>query len=45
MKTAMSLLDATEAQLKRVRLLGLALSNLDCEKEEEEHVQLTLQFN
>jgi len=45
METAMSLLDSTEAQLKRVRLLGLSLSNLDCEREEEEHVQLTLQFN
>jgi DNA polymerase-4 len=42
MKIAIALLDSTEAEAKRVRLLGLALSNLDCEREDDEYVQLTL---
>jgi DNA polymerase-4 len=42
MRVAEELLDLTEVGHKSVRLLGLALSNLDCEREEPEFVQLTL---
>jgi hypothetical protein len=42
MKVAEELLELTEVGQKNVRLLGLALSNLDCEREEPEFVQLTL---
>jgi len=42
MRIAEELLDLTEVGQKNVRLLGLALSNLDCEREESEFVQLTL---
>lgn len=42
MRVAEELLDLTEVGHKNVRLLGLALSNLDCEREEPEFVQLTL---
>jgi len=44
MRLALALLESTEAAAKRVRLLGLGLSNLDCEREEEEYVQLTIDF-
>jgi DNA polymerase IV len=41
---AKELLQTTEAEEKHVRLLGLAISNLDCEREESDVVQLTLKF-
>lgn len=44
MKLALELLDSTEIVHRHVRLLGLALSNLDCEREEEDYVQLTIDF-
>ncbi len=43
-RVAMQLLHATEIEHRHVRLLGLALSNLDCEREEEEYVQLMIDF-
>ncbi|HEY9715244.1 MAG TPA: DNA polymerase IV [Chroococcales cyanobacterium] len=45
MSIANELLVTTEVEERRVRLLGLALSNLDCEDEEPQYVQLTLKFN
>jgi DNA polymerase-4 len=42
MKTAIDLLATTEVEQRHARLLGLALSNLDCEREESDYVQLTL---
>ncbi len=45
MRMAIELLETTEAEAKRVRLLGLSLSNLDCEREADDCVQLTLQFS
>ncbi|MBX9670833.1 MAG: DNA polymerase IV [Candidatus Obscuribacterales bacterium] len=45
MRMAIELLDTTEAEAKRVRLLGLSMSNLGSEREAEDVVQLTLQFN
>lgn len=45
MRIANELLDTTEAEERNVRLLGLTLSNLDSEKENDEYVQLTLQFS
>lgn len=45
MTLAKELLQTTEAEEKHVRLLGLAVSNLDCEREESEYVQLTLKFD
>jgi DNA polymerase-4 len=42
MNIAMELLETTEAEQKNVRLLGLSVSNLDSEREEEPYVQLTL---
>lgn len=44
MKLALELLDSTEIEQRHVRLLGLALSNLDCEREESEYVQLMIDF-
>ena len=44
MKVAIALLETTEVDNGPVRLLGLALSNLDCEREPEEYVQLTINF-
>jgi DNA polymerase IV len=44
MNVALQLLDSTEIEHRHVRLLGLALSNLDCEREEEDYVQLTIDF-
>lgn len=44
LKIAHELLDTTEVETKRARLLGLALSNLDCERDEDDYVQLTLNF-
>ncbi len=43
---AMELLDTTEVQRKNARLLGLSLSNLDCEREADPsgYVQLTLEL-
>ncbi|MDQ5937199.1 MAG: polymerase [Cyanobacteriota bacterium erpe_2018_sw_21hr_WHONDRS-SW48-000092_B_bin.40] len=45
-KIAMELLDTTEVVEKNARLLGLSLSNLDCERESEDgnYVQLTLEL-
>lgn len=44
MNIALELLDSTEVGSKRARLLGLALSNLDCEQEESDCIQLTIDF-
>jgi DNA polymerase-4 len=44
MKATSELLDLTEVESRRARLLGLAISNLDCEREDPEYVQLTLEF-
>lgn len=44
MTIAVQLLESTEIEHRHVRLLGLALSNLDCEREEEDYVQLTIDF-
>jgi DNA polymerase IV len=44
MKLALELLDSTEIEQRHVRLLGLALSNLDCEREDAEYVQLLIDF-
>ncbi len=46
-KVAMELLDTTEVETKNVRLLGLSLSNLDCERdlENSDAVQLVLELN
>jgi DNA polymerase IV len=41
---AIELLNATEVHQRPVRLLGLTLSNLDCEKVEPDYVQLTLEL-
>jgi DNA polymerase-4 len=43
MAIATGLLESTEVETKHARLLGLSLSNLDCEREEE-YVQLTIDF-
>ncbi len=45
MKVAIALLDTTDAEAKHVRLLGLALSNLDVEREDDECVQLTISLS
>ncbi|MBU6451896.1 MAG: DNA polymerase IV [Cyanobacteria bacterium REEB67] len=45
LKIAIELLDTTEVAQKHARLLGLALSNLDCEREEQEWVQLMIDFS
>lgn len=39
---ALELLDTTEVQTRNARLLGISISNLSCEEEESEYVQLTL---
>jgi DNA polymerase-4 len=39
---AKDLLDSTEVDQRNVRLLGISLSNLDCEREDAEFIQLTL---
>ncbi len=45
MRLATELLNTTDIGEKRVRLLGLALSNLDQDSSSEESIQLTLQFS
>lgn len=42
---AHQLLQSTEVENRAVRLLGLAVSSLDCEHGEPQYIQLTLQFN
>lgn len=42
MKIATELLDQADIETRHVRLLGLAISNLDCERMHEPYVQLTL---
>jgi len=44
-KIAVELLDTTEVAQKHARLLGLSISNLDCEREEPEYVQLLIDFS
>lgn len=45
MKYAMELLDTTEAETKRVRLLGLTVSNFESESDESsDYIQLTIPF-
>jgi DNA polymerase IV len=41
---ALELLDSTEVAARNARLLGLQVSNLDCERQDEQYVQLTLDF-
>jgi len=43
-KIGIQLLDTTEVAQKHARLLGLSISNLDCEREEAEYVQLMIDF-
>ena len=45
MALALELVDTTEAEQRHVRLLGLTISNLDCEQENADYVQLTLDFS
>lgn len=44
LEIAMELMDTTLVYEKNARLLGLSMSNLDCEEEESDCVQLTLHF-
>ncbi len=44
MNLAIELLDMTEVDQRRVRLLGLSLSNMDSERAADDYVQLTLEF-
>ncbi len=44
-RIAVELLDTTEVAQKHARLLGLSVSNLDCEREEPEYVQLMIDFS
>ena len=44
-KIAVELLDTTDVAQKHARLLGLSVSNLDCEREEAEYVQLMIDFS
>jgi DNA polymerase-4 len=44
MRCAIELLAATEVGERNARLLGLQVSNLDCEREEPDYVQLTLEL-
>jgi DNA polymerase-4 len=44
-KIAIELLDTTEVAQKHARLLGLSISNLDCEREDAEYVQLMIDFS
>jgi DNA polymerase-4 len=43
-KIAAELLSTTEVEQKRARLLGLTLSNLDCDLDPSQSVQLTIDF-
>jgi len=45
MKLAVELLETTEVDTKAVRLLGITLSNLDSERQSQDCIQLTLDFN
>ena len=44
MKVVHTLLTATEIEQRNVRLLGVQVSSLDCDREEQEYVQLTIEF-
>lgn len=44
LKIGEELLESTEVASRHARLLGLSLTNLDCEKEESDFVQLMLDF-
>lgn len=44
MKVAQSLLNATEIEQRNVRLLGVQISSLDCDQDEQEYVQLNIEF-
>ncbi|HEY9789301.1 MAG TPA: DNA polymerase IV [Candidatus Obscuribacterales bacterium] len=44
MDAALELLDTTEVAQRNARLLGLQVSNLDCEREADDYVQLMLEF-
>jgi DNA polymerase IV len=45
MTIAMELMDTTHVYERNARLLGLSISNLDCEQEEGDVIQLTLNFS
>ncbi len=44
MKVVQTLMTATEIEQRNVRLLGVQVSSLDCDREEQEYVQLTIEF-
>lgn len=44
MKVVHGLMTATEIEQRNVRLLGVQISSLDCDREEPEYVQLTIEF-
>lgn len=44
MKVVHGLMTATEIEQRNVRLLGVQVSSLDCDREEPEYVQLTIDF-
>lgn len=44
MKVVQTLMTATEIEQRNVRLLGVQVSSLDCDRDEQEYVQLTIEF-
>ncbi len=44
MSIVQTLMSATEIEQRNVRLLGVQVSSLDCERDEQEYVQLTIEF-
>ena len=45
MKVVQTLMTATEIEQRNVRLLGVQVSSLDCDRDEQEYVQLTIEFS
>jgi DNA polymerase-4 len=45
MEAAVELLDTTDVEQRNARLLGLQVSNLDCEREADDYVQLMLELD
>jgi DNA polymerase-4 len=44
MKVVQTLMTSTEIEQRNVRLLGVQVSSLDCDREEQDYVQLTIEF-
>jgi len=44
MKVVQTLMTATEIEQRNVRLLGVQVSGLDCDRDEHDYVQLTIEF-